>query len=63
MVDALYVDDCVDEETWRELQNGFSLATVIALIAVTGCYRMAAGLFNTLGIRLDDEVPGWPRPF
>lgn len=60
MVDDLYVDDCVSDATWAELEGHFDTSTVIALMAAALCYRMAAGLFNSLGIELDDGVPGWP---
>jgi alkylhydroperoxidase family enzyme len=61
MVDDLYVDDCVSDSTWADLEAQFDTATTIALMAAPLCYRMAAGLFNSLGIELDDGVPGWPE--
>jgi hypothetical protein len=50
-----------DAATWADREAHYDTATVIALMAASLCYRMAAGLFNSLGIELDEGVPGWPQ--
>jgi 4-carboxymuconolactone decarboxylase len=59
MVDDLYIDDCVGDSTWEELVKHFDTAAVIGLMGAPLCYRMAAGIFNSLGIELDTGVAGW----
>jgi 4-carboxymuconolactone decarboxylase len=61
MVDDLYSDDCISEATWEELGQHFDTASLLAIMAAPLCYRMLAGIFNSLGIELDDGVPGWPE--
>jgi len=60
LVDDLYADDCISDTTWAEATDHFTHSDIIEFIAVAGFYRMASGLLNSLGIALDDEIPGWP---
>jgi alkylhydroperoxidase family enzyme len=62
MTDDLARDDCVSDATWTELEAHFDHEMIIALLAAPLCYRMAAGLFNSCGIELDDGIPRWPSP-
>jgi 4-carboxymuconolactone decarboxylase len=60
MTDELYLDDCVTDATWALLTEQFTPETIMALMAVPQMYRMAAGIFNTFGVELDEGVPSWP---
>jgi 4-carboxymuconolactone decarboxylase len=62
MADDLYCDDCVTDLTWTELCEHFSGEQIIALLAVPLSYRLYAGLMNSVGLQLDEGVPGWPAP-
>jgi 4-carboxymuconolactone decarboxylase len=62
VVDDLYVDDCITDETWSEASSHFTHADLVQLIAAAGCYRLLCGLINSAGVELDEGVPGWPRP-
>ena len=60
MVDDLYRDDCVSEQTWAELVAHFDHHDVLEYMAATLFYRMVSGILNSCGVELDDGVPGWP---
>jgi 4-carboxymuconolactone decarboxylase len=60
MVDELYIDDCVTDGTWAQLQEHFTNEQIMALLAVAQMYRMAAGIFNSFGVELDEGIPLWP---
>lgn len=62
LVDDLYCDDCVAEPTWAEASQHFSEPDIIHLIATAGCYRLISGFLNSVGVELDEGVPGWPVP-
>jgi hypothetical protein len=35
-------------------------AELVELVICAGFYRLVSGFLNTMGIPLDDGVPGWP---
>jgi alkylhydroperoxidase family enzyme len=60
MTDDLFVDDCVSDATWADLEKQFEHSAVLELMASALCYRMVSGLLNSCGVQLDEGVPGWP---
>ena len=60
LVDDLYADDCVSEQTWGRAAAQFSASDIVHLLFAAGCYRTVSGLLNSCGVALDDGVPGWP---
>ena len=60
MVDDLHRDDCVSDQTWRELTAHFDAHDILEYMAATLFYRMVSGILNSCGVELDDGVPGWP---
>lgn len=62
VVDELYADDCVGDDTWNAGAAIFSDAEMLHLIMAAGCYRVVSGVLNSCGVQLDDGVPGWPNP-
>jgi alkylhydroperoxidase family enzyme len=60
MVDDIYRDDCVADETWASLAEMLDDEHLIALVGLACCYRMVAGILNSLGIQPEDDLPGWP---
>ncbi len=62
LADDLCADDCVTDATWAALQGRWNDAELIELVMVAGMYRMVSGFLNSLGIELDEGIPGWPTP-
>jgi 4-carboxymuconolactone decarboxylase len=60
LADDLCTDDCVSDATWASLQPDWNEAELLELVMVAGMYRMVSGFLNTMGVQLDEGVPGWP---
>ena len=60
LVDDLCTDNCVSDDTWASLQADWNEPELLELVMVAGMYRMVSGFLNTIGVQLDDGVPGWP---
>jgi alkylhydroperoxidase family enzyme len=60
MADELCRDDCVSDATFEKLQARWTEAELVELVLCAGFYRMVSGFLNTMGVSLDDGVPGWP---
>lgn len=59
-VDEVHADDCVADSTWAELSALVDDATAISIVGVAACYRMVAGILNSLGVQPEPDLPGWP---
>jgi hypothetical protein len=62
MVDELCRHDAVSEVTWDALTRRWDEAQLLELLVLAGGYRMVCGLLNTVGIQLEQGIPGWPAP-
>lgn len=60
MCDELCGDDCVTDATWSKLAARWNEAELTELVMVAGTYRLVSGYLNTMGVQLDQGVPGWP---
>jgi alkylhydroperoxidase family enzyme len=60
MADELCADDCVGDETWALLEKRWNPSELVELVVVAGTYRLVSGFLNTMGVELDEGVPGWP---
>jgi 4-carboxymuconolactone decarboxylase len=60
LADDLCTDNCVSDATWTSLQVDWTEAELLELVMVAGMYRMVSGFLNTMGVQLDEGVPGWP---
>lgn len=60
MVDELCDDDCVGPDTWGRLAARWSDAELVELLMLAGFYRCISGFLNSVGVELEDGVPGWP---
>jgi alkylhydroperoxidase family enzyme len=60
MADELCGDDCVGDATFERLRARWTEAELVELVLCAGFYRMVSGFLNTMGVSLDDGVPGWP---
>lgn len=61
LADELCAYDCVRDDTWAALQVDWNEAELLELVMVAGMYRMVSGFLNTMGVQLDEGVPGWPN--
>lgn len=60
MCDDLCCDDCVSDDTWSRLMQDWNEAELVELVMVAGTYRLVSGFLNTMGVALDEGIPGWP---
>ena len=60
VADELCDDDCVSEPTWARVRARYDDPEILELLFLVGLYRMVAGVVNSLGIELDEGIPGWP---
>jgi alkylhydroperoxidase family enzyme len=60
MSDELTADLSVSDDTWQQLAARWSPPELIELVSTCLSYVLVSGLVNTLGLTLDDGVPGWP---
>ena len=61
MCDDLCADDCVSDGVWALLQRDWNEAELVELVMLAGTYRLVSGFLNTMGVRRDEGVPGWPN--
>jgi alkylhydroperoxidase family enzyme len=61
LADELCADDCVSDATFARLSERWNEAELVELVVCAGFYRLVSGFLNTMGIPLDDSVPGWPN--
>jgi 4-carboxymuconolactone decarboxylase len=59
-VDELHADAFVSDATWKGLSGHFSTEQLIDLVFAVGQYNLVSMALNTLGVQLDEGVPGFP---
>lgn len=59
-VDELYQDHIISHQTWAVLSRTYDDAQMIDLIVAVGRYWSNAVLLNSLGVRLEDGIRGFP---
>jgi alkylhydroperoxidase family enzyme len=59
--DELLDDAFVSDETWQGLSQRLTTEQLIDLVFTVGQYNMVSMALNTLGVQLDQGVPGFPR--
>ncbi len=59
-VDELHDDQCVTDATWAALTERWSDEQLIDLVFAVGQYTLVSMALNTLGVQLDDGIPGFP---
>lgn len=62
LVDQLARSTRVDDRLWADLSEVYDEAQRIEAVMLVGFYRMLAGFVNTVGVRPEDGLPGWPEP-
>lgn len=59
-VDELHDDQCVTDATWAALTETWSDEQLIDLVFAVGQYTLVSMALNTLGVQLDEGIPGFP---
>lgn len=59
-VDELKDDSFVSDATWAALSKEYSVQQRMDLVFTVGQYALVSMALNTLGVQLDDGVPGFP---
>ncbi len=59
-VDELHDDQCIDDPTWAALSQRWSDQQILDLVFAVGQYTLVSMALNSLGVPLDEGVPGWP---
>lgn len=60
-VDELVDDYRIGDATWAGLAEAWSVQQVLDLIFTVGQYVLVSMALNTLGVELDDGLPGFPE--
>jgi alkylhydroperoxidase family enzyme len=58
--DELHSDAFITEATWNALAERYDEKQLMDLIMTVGQYNMVSMVLNTLGVQLDEDVPGFP---
>jgi alkylhydroperoxidase family enzyme len=58
--DELHSDAFITEATWNALSKRYDEKQLMDLIMTVGQYNMVSMVLNTLGVQLDEGVPGFP---
>jgi len=58
--DELHDDQCISDPTWTALKETWTDEQLIDIIFAAGQYTLVSMALNSLGVQLDDGVPGWP---
>jgi alkylhydroperoxidase family enzyme len=59
-VDELHDDQCISDATWARLGERWDDQQLIDLVFAVGQYTLVSMALNTLGVELDEGVPGFP---
>ena len=59
-VDELHADAFVSDPTWKALAGQLSTEQLMDLVFAVGQYNLVSMALNTLGVQLDEGVPGFP---
>ncbi len=58
-VDELHSESFISDPTWQKLTAHFSTQQLLDLIFAVGQYNLVSMALNTLGVQLDEGVPGF----
>jgi 4-carboxymuconolactone decarboxylase len=59
--DELLEDAFLSDATWQALSAHYSTQQLIDLVFLVGQYNLVSMALNSLGVQLDQGVPGFPR--
>lgn len=60
-VDELHADAFIGPRTWDALAARYSTQQLIDLVFTVGQYNLVSMALNTLGVQLDEGIPGFPE--
>ena len=60
--DELVDDAFLSDATWQALSAHYSTEQMLDLVFTVGQYNMVSMALNSLGVQLDEGVPGFPKP-
>ena len=60
-VDELHSDAFITDVTWHALAERYDEKQMIDLIMTVGAYSMLSMALNSLGVQLDEGIPGFPK--
>lgn len=58
--DELHRDQCIADATWATLRGRWDERQLLDIVFTVGQYTMVSMALNTLGVELDDGLPGFP---
>ncbi|MBS1808401.1 MAG: carboxymuconolactone decarboxylase family protein [Acidobacteria bacterium] len=58
-VDELHEDACIADATWQVLTQRYSTQQMMDLIFAVGQYNLVSMALNSLGVQLDEGIPGF----
>jgi alkylhydroperoxidase family enzyme len=61
-VDELHADAFISDTTWDTLARRYDTRQLMDLIFTVGQYNMVSMILNSLGVQLDEELEGFPKP-
>lgn len=59
--DDLHADQCIGDDAWAALTEHWDDQQVLDVIFAVGQYTLVSMALNSLGVQLDDGVPGFPE--
>jgi len=57
--DELHADAHISDDTWEGLSEHLSTQQLMDLVFTVGQYNLVSMAVNTLGVQLDEGLPGW----
>ncbi len=57
--DELHGDAMISDPTWQALSQRYSTEQMLDLVFTVGQYNLVSMALNTLGVQLDDGIPGF----
>lgn len=58
--DELHSDAFLSDTTWKELAARYDTMQMMDVIFTVGQYNLVSMALNTLGVQLDEDIPGFP---
>jgi len=60
-VDELYYDAFITDTTWSALAKRYDQQQLMDVVVTIGQYNLLSMFLNSLGVQLDEGVPGFPK--
>jgi alkylhydroperoxidase family enzyme len=61
VVDELYYDAFITDVSWNALAKRYNQQQLMDVVATVGQYNSLSMLLNSVGVQLDEGVPGFPK--